>query len=190
MQIDQRDREELLEILKKKSYREGKVVLASGKESDFYIDCRQTSLSARGHLLVGKLFFQLIQEHFPSARGVGGPTLGADPLISAVSLISALEEKPLDGFIVRKEPKGHGTGAWIEGLSNLGPGSPVVLLEDVITTGGSSQKAIARAEEAGLKVLGLVVLVDRREGGREAIEKQGVALVSLFTRNDFIADRV
>ncbi len=190
MQIDPRDREELLGILKAKSYREGKVILASGKESDFYIDCRQTALSARGHLLIGKLFLGMIQQRFPSARGVGGPTLGADPLISAVSLTSAQEGKPLDGFIVRKEPKGHGTGAWIEGLANLGPGTPVVLVEDVVTTGGSSLKAIARVQEAGLKVLGLVVLVDRLEGGREAVEKAGVPLVSLFSRKDFIPDSV
>jgi orotate phosphoribosyltransferase len=180
------ERERLLHLLKTKSYREGRVVLASGKESDFYIDCRQTSLAAEGHRLIGRLFLQLIQEHFPQATAVGGPTLGADPLVSAVSLTSELEGRPLDAFIVRKEAKGHGTGAWIEGMANLKEGDTVVMLEDVVTTGGSSLKAVRRAEEAGLKVPGILVLVDRREGGRENIEKAGYKLVSLYTRADFL----
>jgi len=183
------DRQRLLHLLKTKSYREGRVVLASGKESDFYIDCRQTSLCAEGHRLIGRLFLKLIQENFPEATAVGGPTLGADPLVSAVSLTSMLEgsEKPLDAFIVRKEAKGHGTGAWIEGVANLEEGDKVVMLEDVVTTGGSSLKAVRHAEEAGLNVLGLLVLVDRQEGGRENIERAGYKLVSLYTRTDFIA---
>ena len=180
------ERDRLLHLLKKKSYREGRVVLASGKESDFYIDCRQTSLAAEGHRLIGRLFLQLIQANFPEATAVGGPTLGADPLVSAVSLTSELEAgRSLDAFIVRKEAKGHGTGAWIEGMANLKAGDQVVLLEDVVTTGGSSLKAVRRAEEAGLKVLGILVLVDRLEGGRENIEKAGYKLVSLYTRADF-----
>ena len=181
------DRERLLHLLKTKSYREGRVVLASGKESDFYIDCRQTSLSAEGHLLIGRLFLQLISEKFPGATAVGGPTLGADPLVSAVSLTSILQGKPLDAFIVRKEAKGHGTGAWIEGMANLKEGDTVVMLEDVVTTGGSSLRAVKRAEEAGLKIPGILVLVDRCEGGRENIEKAGYKLVSLYTKGDFLA---
>jgi orotate phosphoribosyltransferase len=185
------DRERLLSILKTKSYRQGRVVLASGKESDFYIDCRQTSLSAEGHLLIGRLFLRSISENFPRATAVGGPTLGADPLVSAVSLTSVLENwpdgRPLDAFIVRKEAKGHGTGAWIEGMANLKEGDPVVMLEDVVTTGGSSLRAVKRAEEAGLEVLGILVLVDRNEGGRENIEKAGYRLVSLYNKGDFVA---
>jgi orotate phosphoribosyltransferase len=181
------EREQLLHLLKTKSYRQGRVVLASGKESDFYIDCRQTSLSAEGHRLIGRLFLQLILENFPEATAVGGPTLGADPLVSAVSLTSALEGgRSLDAFIVRKEAKGHGTGAWIEGMANLKEGDQVVMLEDVVTTGGSSLKAVKRTEEAGLEVLGILVLVDRQEGGRENIEKAGYKLVSLYNRADFI----
>jgi len=180
------ERERLLQLLKTRSYREGRVVLASGKESDFYIDCRQTSLSAEGHRLIGRLFLRLIQEHFPRATAVGGPTLGADPLVSAVSLTSALEgDRPMDAFIVRKEAKGHGTGAWIEGMANLKAGDKVVMLEDVITTGGSSLKAVKRADEAGLNVLGILVMVDRQEGGRENIEAAGYKVVSLYTRDDF-----
>ena len=180
------DRERLLHLLKTKSYREGRVVLASGKESDFYIDCRQTSLSAEGHRLIWSLFLQLISEKFPQATAVGGPTLGADPLVSAVSLTSILQGKSLVAVIVRKEAKGHGTGAWIEGMANLKEGDTVVMLEDVVTTGGSSLRAVKRAEEAGLKVPGILVLVDRNEGGQENIEKAGYTLVSLYNKSDFL----
>jgi orotate phosphoribosyltransferase len=182
----EQDRERLLSLLKAKSFRAGKFKLSSGKESDFYIDCRQTSLCAEGHVLIGRLFLKLIRDHFPAAKAVGGPTLGADPLVSAVSLTSQLENHPLDGFLVRKEPKGHGTGAWIEGMGNLAAGHPVVLLEDVVTTGGSGLRAIEQLAKAELKVLGAIVLVDRLEGGREAVEKAGHKLVALYTRKDFI----
>ncbi len=178
-------RAELLQLLKDKALRRGSIVLASGKVSDFYLDCRQVSLHARGHVLVGKLFFSLIRRVWPRAVGVGGPTLGADPLVSAVSLTSSLEGHPLHGFLVRKEPKGHGTGNYLEGLGNLPPGSPVVLLEDVVTTGGSVMRTADRVREAGLDVCGLAVLVDRQEGGREAVEKSGLHLEALFTRSDF-----
>lgn len=179
------DHRQLLELLKRLSYRRGEVVLASGRRSDFYIDCRQTALHARGHVLVGRLLFHLIRDNFPEAVGVGGPTLGADPLVSAVSLTSSLAGHPLHGFLVRKEAKGHGTGAFIEGLANLGPGSQVVVVEDVITSGGSILRAVKRVTEAGLQVAGLAVLVDRQEGGRQAIERAGHRLLSLFTRSDF-----
>lgn len=141
-------------------------------------------------MLIGRLFLKLISSKFPRVTAVGGPTLGADPLVSAVSLTSALEGRPggrhLDAFIVRKEAKGHGTGAWIEGMANLKKGDRVVMLEDVVTTGGSSLRAVKRAEEAGLEVLGIMVLVDRNEGGRENIEKSGYQLVSLFDKADFM----
>jgi len=179
-------RARLLDLLKAKSFRKGRVVLSSGKESDFYIDCRQTALSAEGHQLVGRLFFETIMENFPDTQAVGGPTLGADPLVSAVSLTSWFEKQPLDAFIVRKEPKGHGTGAWIEGMKNLEPGTKVVILEDVVTTGASTIKAIAKVQEAGLEVLGALVLVDRCEGGKEAVEDSGSRLVALYSRLDFI----
>lgn len=180
------DRNRLLELLRTRSYRQGQVTLASGKKSDFYIDCRQTSLSAEGHVLIGRLLLAAIDEHFPGVRAVGGPTLGADPLVSAVSLTSALANRPLDGFLVRKEPKGHGTGAWIEGRANLEAGTPVVVVEDVVTTGGSVLQAMSRTREAGLDVLGALVLVDRQEGGRDTIEQAGFRFVALFTREDFV----
>ncbi len=162
------------------------MVLSSGRVSDFYIDCRQTALHALGHVLVGRALYGQIRRHFPEAVGVGGPTLGADPLVSAVSLISALEgDVHLHGFLVRKEPKGHGAGNFIEGLGNLPAGSPVVVVEDVVTTGGSILRAAEKATAAGLKVVGLAALVDRQEGGREAIEQDGYRLVCLFERSDF-----
>ncbi len=178
-------RKRLLELLVSKSFRKGRVVLASGKESDFYIDCKQTSLCAQGHLLIGKLFYKLIRETFPEARAVGGPTLGADPLVSAISTWSMIQNDPLDAFIIRKGEKGHGTGVPIEGLVNLSEGCKVVVVEDVVTTGGSTLRSVSRCKESGLKVLGVVALIDRKEGGREAIEAEKLDLVTLFTREDF-----
>jgi orotate phosphoribosyltransferase len=143
-------------------------------------------LTAEGHVLVGRLMLGAIREQARAAKGVGGLTLGADPLASAVSLTSWLQGYPLAAFIVRKEPKGHGTGQWIEGLHALGTGATVAIVEDVVTSGASTLKAIERAEAEGLKVEGAFALVDRLEGGREAIEAKGHRLTTLFTRKDFI----
>jgi orotate phosphoribosyltransferase len=179
------DRRRLLAMLTELSYAKKKVVLSSGRESDFYIDCKKTVLTAEGHWLVGKLMFTGTRSKFPTAIAVGGLTMGADPLASAVSLVSFLGQAPLQAFLVRKEPKGHGTGQWIEGLSSLPAGAPVVIVEDVITTGASTIKAIERARAEGLVPVGAFTLVDREEGGREAIEATGVPVVSLFARSDF-----
>lgn len=179
------DRRRLRALLVEKSYAKKKVVLASGRESDFYIDCKKTVLTAEGHWLVGRLFFAAIVRECPEAVAVGGLTMGADPLASAVSLVSHLAERPLQAFLVRKEPKGHGTGQWIEGKSSLADRAPVAIVEDVITTGGSTIKAIERARAEGLLPLAAFALVDRQEGGREAIAALGVKVVSLFTREDF-----
>lgn len=182
-----RDRARLLEVLTQRSFERRRVVLSSGKESDFYIDCKRTALLAEGHYLIGRLLLEAIRRDAPSAVAAGGLTLGADPLASAVSLTSFLEGKdPLHAFIVRKEPKGHGTGQWIEGLSALSAGAPVAIVEDVVTTGASTLKAIERAKLEGLTVLGAFALVDRLEGGREAVEAAGHRLTTLFTRKDFI----
>ena len=179
------DRRRLLAMLTQLSYAKKKVVLSSGRESDFYVDCKKTVLTAEGHWLVGTLMFAGVRQHFPQAVGVGGLTLGADPLASAVSLVSFLGKAPLQAFLVRKEPKGHGTGQWIEGLTSLPAGAQVVIVEDVITTGASTIKAIERARAEGLTPVGAFTLVDRQEGGREAIEATGVPVVSLFARSDF-----
>lgn len=180
-----RDRARLLSLLRELSFERRKVVLSSGQESSFYLDCKRTALTAEGHYLIGRLLLWEIRAASPSAVAVGGLTLGADPLASAVSLTSHLEGKPLSAFMVRKEPKGHGTGQWIEGRSLLSAGAPVAVVEDVITTGASTLKAIERAEAEGLRVAGAFALVDRLEGGREALETRGYPVRALFTRDDF-----
>jgi len=180
-----KQRERLLQLLKEKAYRKGKVILTSGKESDFYIDCRPVTLHPEGAYLVGRLLYERIREFAIPVEGVGGPTLGADPIVTAVSLISFMERHPLAAFIIRKEPKKHGRSLWIEGIDNLREGAPVVIVEDVVTTGGSTIRSIDRAEEAGLKVVRVLALVDREEGGRENIRGRGFEMEAIFHRVDF-----
>jgi orotate phosphoribosyltransferase len=180
------DRARLLDLLRTLSYERRKVILASGRESDFYIDCKRTALTAEGHVLIGRLLFERVRALRPLVRGVGGLTLGADPIASAIALTSFLQGEPLDAFIVRKEPKGHGTGQWIEGRKTIPDGSRVAVLEDVVTSGGSALKAIERCRAEKLEVVACFALVDRMEGGREAIEATGVPLQSLYTREDFV----
>jgi len=180
-------RERLLALLTEKSFKKQKIVLSSGKESDFYIDCKKTALLAEGHFLVGSLFFEAIRTAAPDAVGVGGLTMGADPLASAVALVSHQQGHGLHAFYVRKEPKGHGTGQWIEGLGAFEKGAKVAIVEDVITTGASTIKAIERARAEGLEPVGVFALVDRDEGGKAAIEMTGVKVNALFTRQDFPA---
>jgi orotate phosphoribosyltransferase len=184
-EIQERHRARLLELLTRLSYEQREVTLSSGLKSNFYIDCKQTVLGAEGHFLVGTLMNRVIQERAPEVEAVGGLTMGADPLASAVSTMSYLSGRPLQAFYVRKEAKGHGTGQWLEGVKSLRPGMPVAILEDVVTTGGSAMKAIARAREFGLTVSLIVGLVDREEGGREALEREA-PLVTLFRRRDFV----
>ncbi len=192
------DRARLLELLRTLSFERRKVVLASGRESDFYVDCKRTTLTAEGHALVGRVLFERIRKLSPLPRGVGGLTLGADPIASAVAHASWIawegggakgrtaEGSTIDSFVVRKEPKGHGTGQWIEGRRTIPDGSRVVVIEDVVTTGGSALKAIERCRAEKLEPVSCLALVDRLEGGREAIEAQGVPLEAVFTRKDFI----
>ena len=179
------ERNRLLELLMELAYERRKVILSSGKESDFYIDTKQATLTAEGHYLVGRLVLSEIRAHFPGAQAVGGMTMGADPIASAVSLTSWLQASPLPAFYVRKEPKGHGTNQWIEGRKGLPSPAQVAVVEDVVTTGGSTLRAIERCRSEGLHVLGVVALVDREEGGRAAVEAAGVPLRSLFLRSDF-----
>ena len=183
--MDPASRSRLLALLTERSYQKKKVVLSSGRESDFYIDCKKTMLTAEGHYQVGELLFAAIRAHTPEAVGVGGLTMGADPLSSAVSLVSHQHGRPLDAFYVRKEPKGHGTGQWVEGLSAFPAGAKVAIVEDVITTGASTRRAIERARLEGLTPVGVYALVDREEGGREAIEAAGLKVYPLFSRGDF-----
>ncbi len=181
------DSERLKEILLEKSYRQGTFTLTSGKTSDFYIDGKQTTLDAEGAYLCGKLLFELIKNEPAAIDAVGGMTLGADPLVSAVSLVSYLEKAPIPAFIVRKEAKGHGTGNYIEGLKNLPAGGRVALVEDVVTTGGTLLKVIDRVEAAGFKVGLVVTVVDRQEGGAEILAERGYPLKALFTRESLLS---
>src|SRR3954454_3520694 len=158
--VHERQRARLLELLKSLAYEQREVTLSSGLKSNFYIDCKQAVLGAEGHFLVGSLMGQVIREQATQVEAVGALTMGADPLASAVATMSYLAGRPLQAFYVRKEPKGHGTGQWLEGIKSLRPGMPVAILEDVVTTGGSAMKAIARAREFGLKVALTIGLVD------------------------------
>ncbi len=179
-------KEELKQIICELSYEEREVTLASGRKSNFYFDGKQTTLHARGGLLVGQAFWDEIKQLEGPIDGVGGLTLGADPIATATSIAAQLDGAGVHAFIIRKEPKGHGTGQWLEGRKNLPPGSRVVIVEDVTTTGGSSLKAVERAEEEGLVVLGIITLVDREEGARETIEGAGQTLRAVFTKTEVV----
>lgn len=178
-------RDRLLTLLRERSFERKRVILASGKESDFFIDCKQTILTAEGHALVGEAMFDALSE-LPAHQAVAGVALGGCPLASAVSLISHQRGRDLPALYVRKERKDHGSAKLVEGDRALAPGAPVVLLEDVITTGGSSLKAVEALSNVGAKVVGVLALVDRLEGGREAIEQTNLPLIALFSRTDFM----
>jgi orotate phosphoribosyltransferase len=178
------NRMRLLELLRTRAFAEREVTLSSGLKSNFYIDCKQVSLHPEGASLIGELFHELIERVAPEAVAVGGLTLGADPLATATSIESFRAGKPRSAFIVRKEPKGHGTNQWVES-AGLAPGSKVVILEDVVTTGRATLQAIERARLAELVVVHAVAIIDRLEGGREAVIKE-TPLTTLFTRHDFM----
>ena len=166
----------LLRLLAERAYRRGSFTLASGRTSEHYVNCKPVSLSGQGLALLGASMLELVE---PGAAAVAGLTLGADPLVSAVALQAALAGRDLDALIVRKEAKGHGTGAWLEGP--LPPaGSRITVLEDVVTTGGSALKAVNQLREAGYVVEQVVAIVDRQEGGAEAMQAAGLGLRSLF----------
>ena len=179
------ERERLRRLLLERSYQEREVTLTSGRRSNFYIDAKQTTLCAEGAYLAGRLMLAEARRLPQAPKAVAGLTLGADPLVAAVAVASWLEGEPVEAVIVRKEAKGHGTAAWLEGAARLAPGTPVAILEDVVTTGGSSLRAAERCEAAGLKVAGVVALVDRQEGGAEAIEAR-FPFRALFTRTQLL----
>ena len=182
--LDQAEaRTTLLGLLAERAYRHGTFTLASGRTSHHYVNCKPVSLSGRGLALLGRLMLELVEE---SAVSVAGLTLGADPLVSAVAMQAALEGRQLDALIVRKEAKGHGTGAWLEGPLPA-PGSRITVLEDVVTTGGSALKAVRQLQEAGYGVERVVAIVDRQEGGAEAMVAAGLDLRSLFLLEEVAA---
>lgn len=173
----------LLRMLAERAYRRGSFTLASGRTSEHYVNCKPVSLSGKGLALLGALMLEQVE---PTAVAVAGLTLGADPLVSAVALQAALAGRDLDALIVRKEAKGHGTGAWLEGpLPEAG--SRITVLEDVVTTGGSSLKAVRQLREAGYTVERVVTIVDRQEGGQEAMTAAGLELCSLFLLEEVAA---
>jgi orotate phosphoribosyltransferase len=184
MIMDERSR--LRKLLLEKSYREGTFTLTSGAASDFYIDGKQTTLSAEGAYLCGRLLYRVIADHHEKISAVGGMTLGADPLVTAVSIVSYLENNPIPAFIVRKESKGHGTDNYIEGKNNLQPGSLVAVVEDVVTTGGTLITVIDRLEKEGFAVGLAATIVDRQEGGAQNLAARGYPLVSIFTRDQLV----
>ena len=179
------DREALIELMREKKALEfGNFTLASGKQASFYLDCRKITLDSKGVNLVAAGMLDKLGDDLPDA--VGGMAIGADPITAAVIMLSGQQNRPLKGFIVRKEAKAHGKGQAVEGP--VQPGERVVILEDVVTTGGSSLQAIEQAEAFGLQVEGIIAIIDRLEGGAQAFQQRGYQLESLLTVRDFGID--
>ena len=179
-------RKRLIQLILARSFKFTKkpsFTLASGKKSNFYFNCKPTTLNSEGKYLIGNLLYEIINKWKPGRiKAVGGLTLGADPVANAIAYTAHLKGKNMEAFVVRKAAKKHGTMQWIEG--HLKKGDRVIIVEDVITTGGSSIEAIKKAGECGLKVAGVLVLIDRQEGGREAIEALGIPVITLLTKEE------
>lgn len=184
--IPEAERDTLRELLRARSLRRGEFVLASGARSSYYIDARLTTMSGAGQLLIGNLGLAALDARDWIVAAVGGLTLGADPVAYAIAHAAALAHRPLDAFTVRKQAKTHGTGRRIEG--NLAEGDSVVVVEDVITSGGSALDAIAAVEDAGARVVGVFSVVLREASGRERIENAGYDVASLFTAEELLQD--
>ena len=176
-------KDELLKMLKENAYKKGEFTLSSGKKSDHYVNCKPVTLTGRGLTLAS----MTLLEHVDT-RVVAGLTLGADPLVTGVAVCSALDMRLIDALIVRKEAKGHGTKAWIEG-PEIPEGTKITVLEDVITTGGSAIKAVKKLRDAGYKVDRIVAVVDRQENNEADIvmKEEGLELISLFTLKELCA---
>lgn len=182
----EKDRQRLIEIIREKSFRVGDFTLVSGKKSKYYVDLKGTSLHAEGAYLIGKLAVQLFLRDDLPIDAVGGLTLGADPIATSVSIESHRYKKDWPAFIVRKESKGHGTDQYIEGQHNLTPSANLMIVEDVLTTGASSLKAVQRARDAGYSPNWIFTVIDRNEGGREAVAAAGLKLYALLSVSDLI----
>jgi orotate phosphoribosyltransferase len=176
------DREALIALFREKALKFGSFTLASGKKATYYLDGKQVTLNPHGARLVGEGILDLLDpDAMPAA--IGGMSIGADPITAAVVTMSAVRGTPILGFMVRKQSKGHGTNQYIEGP--VQPGDEVVIVEDVVTTGGSSLEAIQRAQDFGLKVARVIAIVDRMEGGAKAFANAGHSFSSLLTIQDF-----
>lgn len=178
------DRDRLVRMLAARSARRGSFTLASGRQSTLYIDARLTTMTPDGQRLIGQLGLRAIADASWNADAIGGLTLGADPIAYAICHSSADTARPLRAFTVRKEPKAHGTGKQVEGP--LAAGDTVVIVEDVITTGGSARRAVEAVRREGAVPVGILALVDREEGGREALEALGLEVRSLATASEII----
>jgi orotate phosphoribosyltransferase len=176
------DRESLRRLLLERSVQRGEFVLASGRRSSYYIDCRLATMSAEGMVLIGRMGWEAILRAGWNPQAIGGLTMGADPVAYAIAAASFGSERPVDAFSVRKEAKDHGTGRIIEG--NFNSGDAVVIVEDVITSGESAARAAAAVEQAGGKVLGVLAVVDREQGGRQVLEADGWQIVTLTTAGE------
>jgi orotate phosphoribosyltransferase len=174
------DKQALVELVCAKALQRGQFTLASGKTSTYYLDGKQVTLDAQGAHLVGLGMLDLLGPDWPDA--VGGMSIGADPIVAAMLTLAGVQRRPLKGFLVRKQAKGHGTNRYIEGP--VVPGETAVVVEDVVTTGGSSLLAIERAVEFGLRVTGVLAMVDRLEGGAAAFREAGYWFRSLLTIRD------
>ena len=179
--VDERDK--FIEAIKERAYRKGKYILSSGRESNHYVNLKPVTLTGDALLYISWCILECIE---PNSVAVAGLTLGADPLVSGVSIAATLDDRKVDALIVRKEPKGHGTAAWIEGRLPE-KGSRVTVLEDVVTTGGSSIKAVEKLRDAGYVVERVVSIVNRQEGTEadDAFAAVGVELISLFSLEEF-----
>ena len=176
------DKQALIDLVRQKALKFGQFTLASGKKATYYLDGKQVTLDSVGARLVAEGLLDLLgQSTMPTA--VGGMSIGADPITAAVITMSGVRGTSLVGFMVRKEPKGHGTNQYVEGP--VKPGDTAVIVEDVVTTGGSSLQAIERAQTFGLKILGVLAIIDRMEGGTEAFTQRGYKFASLLSIRDF-----
>ncbi|NEO97579.1 MAG: orotate phosphoribosyltransferase [Symploca sp. SIO2E9] len=173
-------RQWLRQLFHKLAYKEGDFVLSSGQRSSYYINGKQVTLHPQGALAIGRLLLSMLPV---DTQAVAGLTLGADPIVTAVSIISALENRPIPALIIRKEPKGHGTMAYIEGPT-LAAGAKVVVLEDVVTTGKSAMKAVEHLKNAGYQVEQVIALVDRQQGGAQLYQSVGLKFQAVFNIED------
>lgn len=173
---------QLYRLIKEKAYHEGEIKLASGKTSNYYIDARAVTLSSEGAYLVGRVLFDLVKDW--NIQAVGGPTMGADPMVGALAAISSQLKKPINAFLIRKTPKAHGRMRQVEG-PEISEGAQVVLVDDVATTGGSLIDSIAILKNAGVFVKKAIVIVDREEGAAENLVRHDCELISFFKASDF-----
>ncbi len=177
------DRKHLFALLKKNAFIKGKVILSSGKESDYYLDARSVTLSAPGAYYTGRVILDMVKDIPLDA--IGGPTLGADPMVGAVGSLSHQQGRPLNTFIIRKAPKAHGKQQQVEGPL-LKEGARVVIIDDVATTGKAFVESIEVLSKMNIKILKAICVIDRQEGAAEALAKYGVPLQSIFTAEEFL----